>query len=71
MGDAQTILNWPVGDPLMQEDGSAVIDIDCDGFEWVTQWVLGFGRHASILGPTEAREAMRQRIQRLRTELAL
>lgn len=63
--------NWPVGEITMQDDGSALLEVDCDGFEWVTQWVLGLGRHAAILGPDEAREAMRARIQRLRTELAL
>ncbi|MFN0251660.1 MAG: helix-turn-helix transcriptional regulator [Kofleriaceae bacterium] len=61
--------NWPIGDIDMQDDGSALLQIDCDGFEWVTQWVLGLGRHAWIIGPPEARTAMRERIQRLRTEL--
>ncbi|MBL9014709.1 MAG: WYL domain-containing protein [Myxococcales bacterium] len=63
--------NWPVGDVTMLDDGSAELDVDCDGFEWVTQWVLGLGRHAAILGPEEARQAMRQRITRLRTELGV
>ncbi len=63
--------NWPVGEITMGDDGSAVLEVDCDGFEWVTQWVLGLGRHAAILGPDEARQAMRERIIRLRTELAV
>ncbi|CAN5689681.1 YafY family protein [soil metagenome] len=63
--------NWPVGEITMRDDGSAVLEVDCDGFEWVTQWVLGLGRHAAILGPDEARHAMRERIIRLRTELAV
>lgn len=62
--------NWPVGEVTMQDDGSAELLVDCDGFEWVTQWVLGLGRHAWIVGPDEARSAMRTRIVRLRTELA-
>ena len=62
--------NWPVGELTMQEDGSAELLVDCDGFEWVTQWVLGLGRHAWIVGPPEARTAMRTRIDRLRAELA-
>ena len=53
----------------MQDDGSAELLVDCDGFEWITQWVLGLGRHAWIVGPVEARRAMRERIGRLRTEL--
>ena len=63
--------NWPVGEVTMHEDGSATLDVDCDGFEWVTQWVLGFGRHASILAPVEARQAMRERLTKLRTELGV
>jgi proteasome accessory factor C len=60
---------WPVGEVTMQDDGSAEILIDCEGFEWVTGWVLGLGRHAWITGPDEARRAMSDRIQRLRGEL--
>jgi proteasome accessory factor C len=64
-------VNWPVGEVTMQDDGSAELLVDCDGFEWVTQWVLGLGRHAWIVGPDEARAAMRERITRLRTELSV
>ncbi|MGE5182963.1 MAG: helix-turn-helix transcriptional regulator [Acidobacteriota bacterium] len=60
---------WPVGEVTMQDDGSAEILIDCEGFEWVTGWVLGLGRHAWIVGPAEARRAMRDRISRLSHEL--
>jgi len=62
--------NWPVGEITMQDDGSAELLVDCDGFEWVTGWVLGLGRHAWIVGPAAARQAMRERIARLRAELA-
>jgi predicted DNA-binding transcriptional regulator YafY len=61
--------NWPVGEITMQDDGSAELLVDCDGFEWVTGWVLGLGRHAWIVGPAAARGAMRDRIARLRAEL--
>jgi hypothetical protein len=54
----------------MQDDGSAELLVDCDGFEWVTGWVLGLGRHAWIVEPAAARRAMRERIARLRAELA-
>lgn len=64
-------VNWPVGEVTMQDDGSAELLVDCDGFEWVSQWVLGLGRHAWIVGPDEARAAMRERIARLRTELSV
>lgn len=53
---------WPVGHVTRHDDGSADIVIDCEGFEWVTGWVLGFGKHAWIVSPEEAREAMRARI---------
>ena len=58
----------PVGEVTMRDDGSAELLVDCDGFEWVTSWVLGLGRHAAILGPDEARQAMRDRIARLRAD---
>jgi hypothetical protein len=51
------------------EDGSAEISIDCEGFEWVTGWVLGFGRHAWIVEPGEARAAMGERVAQLRQQL--
>lgn len=57
---------WPEGEVSLHEDGSAEILIDCDGLEWVTGWVLGFGRHAWIVGPPEARAAMRERLARVR-----
>lgn len=63
-------VTWPVGEVTMEDDGSAEILIDCEGFEWVTGWVLGLGQHAWIIGPPEARAAMHDRIARLRAELA-
>ncbi len=59
-------VTWPVGEVTMHDDGSAELIVDCEGFEWVTGWVLGLGRHAWIVGPEEAREAMRERIARVR-----
>jgi len=53
---------WPVGDVTMLEDGSSEIVIDCEGLEWVTGWVLGFGQHAWIVAPAEARAAMEKRV---------
>ena len=63
--------NWPVGEVTMEDDGSAEILIDCEGFEWVTGWVLGLGRHAWIVGPDDARAAMRERIARVRAALPM
>lgn len=56
---------WPEGEVTAHDDGSAEILIDCEGLEWVTGWVLGLGRHAWIVGPDEARAAMRERIARV------
>lgn len=64
-------VNWPVGEVTPHDDGSAELIVDCDGFEWVTSWVLGLGRHAWIEAPDEARTAMRERIARLRSELLI
>ncbi len=61
--------NWPVGEVTTRDDGSAELLVDCEGMEWVTGWALGFGRHARIVSPTEARTAMRERIARMRTTL--
>ena len=61
--------NWPDGEVTMGDDRSAEILIDCEGFEWVTGWVLGLGRHAWIVGPDDARAAMRERIARVRAAL--
>jgi proteasome accessory factor C len=62
--------SWPVGAVTHNPDGSAEIVIDCEGFEWVTGWVLGFGQHAWIVQPEEARQAMRERLAQLDAALA-
>ncbi len=61
---------WPVGDVTTLGDGSSEIVIDCEGFEWVTGWVLGFGRHAHIVDPPTARAAMIQRVTGMMTLVA-
>jgi proteasome accessory factor C len=61
---------WPGGDVTVQDDGSAELVIDCEGFEWITEWVLGFGKHAWIVGPEDAREAMRKRVAQMSKRLA-
>ena len=62
--------SWPVGEVRHLDDGGAEIAIDCEGFEWVTSWVLGFGQHAWIVGPADARAAMRARLDQLSRALA-
>ena len=61
---------WPVGEVTVRDDGSAELIIDCEGFEWITGWVLSLGRHAKISRPVEARTALLERLARLRGELA-
>ncbi len=61
---------WPVGEVQTFDDGSSEIAIDTESFEWITGWVLGFGRHAWILDPPEARAAMVERVAQLRERLA-
>lgn len=53
---------WPAGELKKLSDGGREIAIECDGLEWVIGWVLGFGRHAEILGPDEARRALSARV---------
>ena len=56
---------WPVGDVTINDDGSSDIVIDCEGYEWVTGWVLSFGKNAQIVSPPPARSAMLERVQRV------
>jgi proteasome accessory factor C len=70
LATARVGASWPVGEVAVHEDGSSDIVIDCEGFEWVTGWVLGFGRHAWILGPGDARTAMSERVSRAAEALA-
>ncbi len=56
---------WPVGEVSFHQDGSSEIVIDCEGLNWVTGWVLGFGRHARILAPEAARAALLEQVKEL------
>lgn len=69
LATARVGANWPMGEVTHLQDGSSEIAIDCEGFEWVTGWVLGFGKHAWILGPDEARAAMLERVESLDSSL--
>jgi proteasome accessory factor C len=69
LATARVGANWPIGEVRSLDDGGSEIVIDCEGFEWVTGWVLGMGKHARIVEPQSAADAMRQRIARLRESL--
>lgn len=58
---------WPAGDIRDVEGGGKEIAIECDGLEWVIGWVLGFGRHAEIVGPDEARRTLVARVADMAT----
>lgn len=65
LATARVGATWPMGEVHMLDDGSSEIVIDCEGLEWVTGWVLGMGRHARIVAPIEARQAMRDRLNQI------
>ena len=66
LATARVGANWPVGEVREMPGGSSEIVIDCEGFEWVTGWVLGMGKHARIVEPAAAIDAMRERLAQLR-----
>ncbi len=69
LATARVGANWPLGEVTVNDDGSSEIVIDCEGFEWVTGWVLGFGEHARIVGPQITRDAMVVRLSEMRAVL--
>jgi len=40
-------------DPEPQSDGSLILKFPASGLQEVARWVLGYGRHARVLGPPE------------------
>jgi len=54
---------WPAGEVKKLPDGGAEIAIECEGLEWVVGWTLGFGAHAEIVAPPDARDALRAKIR--------
>ncbi len=69
LATARVGANWPIGNVRYADDGSSEITIDCEGFEWVTGWVLGMGKHAQICEPDVAIVAMRERVAQLKSVL--
>ncbi len=54
---------WPAGELVRHSNGGADIIIDCEGFEWVTAWVLGFGKDAKIISPQSAIDVLTEKLQ--------
>ncbi len=69
LATARVGATWPIGNVSSLANGHSQIIIDCEGFEWITGWVLGMGKHAKITGPDEAIDAMRSRISGLKALL--
>ena len=47
-----------------QKDGSLIVEFRLDGTREIKSWVLGFGRHAEVLGPEELRGEMGEEFAR-------
>jgi proteasome accessory factor C len=60
---------WPAGQVQSLPDGGADLTVECEGLEWILGWVLEFGAHAEILGPPEVRDAMRNRIGQMASQV--
>lgn len=43
---------------IEQDDGSVILEMDLVGLSSVIRWILGFGRHAEVLSPSELRQAV-------------
>jgi len=48
-----------------QEDGSLLFEVDVDGIEEISWWVLGYGDQAEVLEPQELRSLIGQRASRM------
>ena len=66
IGAARVGALWPHGDVVRSPGGGAELSIECEGMEWLVGWVLGFGRHAEVVSPPEARAAVRDRLGQVR-----
>jgi proteasome accessory factor C len=62
IGVARVGASWPAGRVERLPDGSAILEMECDGLEWVLGWALGLGAHAEVIAPTAARDALRARV---------
>jgi proteasome accessory factor B len=49
-----------------QEDGSLIFEVDVDGIEEISWWILGYGDQAQVLQPRELRELLAERVKRMR-----
>lgn len=62
VGAARVGALWPHGEVVRTPGGGAELSLECEGLEWLVGWVLGFGRHAEVVAPPQARAAIRERL---------
>ncbi len=46
-----------------EEDGSLIFEVDVDGLEEISWWILGYGDQAQVLEPTKLRELIAKRVK--------
>ena len=50
---------------MYEKDGSLVYDVDVDGIDEISWWILGYGDQARVLEPPELRTLIAQRVKRM------
>ena len=48
-----------------EADGSLLFEVDVDGIEEISWWILGYGDQAQVLEPPELRRLLAQRVRRM------
>lgn len=48
-----------------QKDGSLLFEVDVDGLEEISWWILGYGDQAQVLEPTELHDLIALRVRRM------
>ncbi len=64
-GNVDEVLWHKTQQTLYEEDGSLLFEVDVDGIEEISWWVLGYGDQAEVLEPPELRELIAQRVARM------
>ncbi len=62
---------WPTNKTTQLPNGSVQIELECEGLEWVTSWVLSHGKHAKIVAPASAQDFLLDKLQALERSLSL
>ncbi len=62
-GNVEEVLWHPTQHVERQQDGSLIFEVRVDGLREIVWWVLGYGKEAVVLEPTELREMIREHLQ--------